>query len=167
MKRSEKESFVLQIKDELQSASTVIAVDRSFVITVEEITKLRKNMHAEGANLKVLKNTLARIAIKGSHLEQLNDVFNGPTAVAYSSNPVGMSKALADFIKTNDKLKILGGVMDGAFITSAQINELATIPSMEELRGRLVGLFNAVATKFVKTVKEPGAKVARVIAAKG
>ncbi len=166
MKRSEKESFVLRVKDELQKASTVIAVNRSYGITVDEITKLRKSMHEEGANLRVLKNTLARIAIKDSHLDVLKDMFSGPTAVAYSDNPVGMAKALAEFVKTNDKMSILGGVMDGAFITESQINALATIPSMDELKSKIVGLFNAVATKLARTVKEPGAKIVRVIAAK-
>ena len=166
MKRSEKESFVLRVKEELKNASTVIAVNRSYGITVDEITKLRKDMRAEGANLKVLKNTLARIAIKDSHLDVLQDMFNGPTAIAYSDNPVGMSKVLAEFVKTNDKMSILGGIMDGTFINVEQINALATVPSMDELRGKIVGLFNAVATKLARVVKEPGTKIVRVIAAK-
>ena len=166
MKRLEKESFVSHVREELTSSSTVIAVNRSFGITVEEITRLRRNMHESRANLKVLKNTLARIAVKDSSLEVLSDYLEGPTALAYSNNPVEMAKAIVDFAKSNDKMSILGGVMDGNFISAEQVKYLAELPSLDELRGKLVGLMTAAATKIVRTVKEPSARVARVIAAK-
>lgn len=133
MKRLEKESFVTQIKEDLVKASTVIAVNRSYGITVEEMTKLRRSMRQTKANLKVLKNTLARIAIKDSHLEPLSDLLEGPTALAYSDDPVGVAKALADFSKENEKLTILGGVMDGKFINVETVKALASLPSLDEL----------------------------------
>lgn len=166
MKRLEKESFVTHIKDELVKASTVIAINRSYGITVGEITKLRCDMYKTNANLKVLKNTLARIAIKDSHLEPLGEFLEGPTALAYSDDPVGVAKALADFSKENGKLTILGGVMDGKFINVETVKALASLPSLDELRGKIVGLLTAAATKIVRTVKEPSARVARVVAAK-
>ncbi len=166
MKRLEKESFVTHIKDELQKSSTVIAVNRTTGITVAEITKLRQDMYKAKANLKVLKNTLARLAIKDSHLEPLGKFLEGPTALAYSDDAVGVSKILSDFAKDNEKLTILGGVMDGKFIDCATIKALASLPSLEELRGKIVGLLNAAATKVVRTIKEPPSRVARVIAAK-
>lgn len=166
MKRLEKESFVTHIRDELQKASTVIVVNRSSGITVEEITKLRQDMHKTKTNLKILKNTLARIAIKDSKLDPLGGFLEGPTALAYSDDPIGVAKALADFSKKNEKLTILGGVMDGKFITAETVKALATLPSLDELRGTIVGLLTAAATKIVRTVKEPSARVARVIAAK-
>ena len=166
MKRLEKESYVSHVREELLSSSVVIAVNRSFGITVEEMTKLRKGVHEAEANFKVLKNTLARIAIKDSTLDGLSDCLEGPTALAYSNNPVGMAKALSEFAKSNDKLKILGGVMDGKFISAKVINELASLPSVDELRAKIIGLLTAAATKIVRTVKEPSARVVRVIAAK-
>ena len=166
MKRLEKESFVSNVRDEIVTSSTVIAVNRSFGITVGEMTKLRRQMHDAESNFKVLKNTLARIAIKDSPLEVLSNHLEGPTALAYSNNPVGMAKALSDFVKTNDKLKILGGVMDGKYISAKVVSDLASLPSVDELRAKIVGLLTAAATKVVRTVKEPSARVARVIAAK-
>ncbi len=166
MKRLEKESFVMHMKGELIKASTVIAINRSYGITVGEMTKLRQSMYQTKANFKVLKNTLARIAIKDSHLEQLSGLLEGPTALAYSDDPIGVAKVLADFSKKNEKLVILGGVMDGKFINVETVKALASLPSLDELRGKIVGLLTAVATKIVRTVKEPSARVARVIAAK-
>ncbi|GHT88717.1 50S ribosomal protein L10 [Alphaproteobacteria bacterium] len=166
MKRQEKEAFVSHVKEELQNSSIVVAVNRSFGITVEDITKLRRNMHDADAKFKVLKNTLARIAIKDSHLNGLTEYLEGPTALAYSNNPVGMAKALADFAKANEQLSILGGVMDGKEISKETIMELSSLPSVDELRATIVGLLTSVASKIVRTICEPAARVARVIGAK-
>ena len=113
MLRREKETFVSHIREELASSSIVVALSREAGITVEEITRLRKDMHNAEAHLKILKNTLARIAIKDSTLESIERYLKGSTGLAYSNNPVGMAKAISEFAKTNEKLKILGGVMDG------------------------------------------------------
>lgn len=166
MNRQEKESFVQGVRSDLLESSYVVAVNRSFGITVTEITQLRKSMAGAGANLKVLKNTLAKIAIKDSNLDPLDGLLEGPTALAYSNNPVEMSKVLSDFAKGNDKFTILGGVMDGKFIDVATIKQLASLPSLDELRGTIVGLMTAAASKIARTIKEPSAKVARVISAK-
>lgn len=166
MLRPEKEAFVSHIREELTNSSIVVAVNRTSGITVEEMTKLRKDMHKAEANLKILKNTLARIAIKDSVLDSMDKYLEGPTGLAYSNNPVGLAKAISDFAKANEKLTILGGVMDGKAISSETISELASLPSMDELRAKIIGLLTAVATKIVRTVKEPSARVARVIAAK-
>jgi large subunit ribosomal protein L10 len=166
MKRLEKESFVENLKGELRKVSTVIAINRSVGITVGEITKLRRDMHNKKASFKVLKNTLARIAIKDSHLDQLNDLLIGPTALAYSDDPVGVAKAVADFAKDNGKMTILGGVMNGKFIDCETIKALASLPSLDELRGKLVGLLVEAATKLVRTIKEPSARIARVVDAR-
>jgi large subunit ribosomal protein L10 len=166
MKRLEKESFVKDIREELVNVSTVIAVNRSFGITVEEITKLRKDMRKSKANIKVLKNTLAKIAIKDSHLDQLEKFLEGPTALAYSDDSVGLAKVLSDFVKKNEKMTILAGVMDGKFIPVETVKALASLPSLDELRGKIVGLLTAAATKIVRIIREPSSRVARVIALK-
>ncbi|MDR1476430.1 MAG: 50S ribosomal protein L10 [Holosporales bacterium] len=166
MKRSEKESFVSQMRKTLLSSSIVVAVDRTAGITVEEITKLRRNIRDADANFKVMKNTLARIAIKDSALEVISDYFSGPTGLAYSNDPVGLAKAIHDFAKSNEKLAILGGMMDGKVISKEIVKELASLPSKDELRAKIIGLLTANATKIVRTIKEPSARIARVIAAK-
>lgn len=166
MKRLEKESFVSSVRSELMKSSMVIAVNRSFGITVGQITKLRKNMHGAEANIKVLKNTLARIALKDSDFECLSDFFEGPTALAYSNNPVEMAKVLCDFSKENEKFAILGGVMDGVFINTDTVKALASLPPLDEIRGKIIGLLTAAAGKIARIVKEPSARIARVIAAK-
>ncbi len=166
MLRREKETFVSHIREELAGSSIVVALSREAGITVEEITRLRKDMHNAEAHLKILKNTLARIAIKDSTLESIERYLKGSTGLAYSNNPVGMAKAISEFAKTNEKLKILGGVMDGKAITPEVIKELASLPSMDELRAKIIGLLTAAASKIVRTINEPSARVARVIAAK-
>lgn len=166
MLRKEKEAFVSHIREELVNSSIVVALNRNPGITVEEITKLRKDMHKAESNLKILKNTLARIAIKGSNIDPIGMYLSGSTGLAYSNNPVGMAKAISEFAKANEKLTILGGVMDGKAITPDVIKELASLPSMDELRAKIIGLLIATASKIVRTVKEPSARVARVIAAK-
>ncbi|MDR3031295.1 MAG: 50S ribosomal protein L10 [Holosporales bacterium] len=166
MKRPEKESFVSHVRENLKNSSIVIAVNRSSGITVEEITKLRKDMHEAESNFKILKNTLARIAIKDSSLDDLSKFLEGPTALAYSNNPVEMSKALFEFAKSNEKLTVLGGIMDGKVISKETIANLASLPSVDELRAKIIGLLTAAAAKIVRAIKEPSSRVARVIAAK-
>lgn len=166
MLRKEKEAFVSHIREELVNSSIVVAVNRNPGITVEEITQLRKDMHKAEANLKILKNTLARIAIKDSSIDPIGKYLSGATGLAYSKNPVGMAKAISEFAKSNEKLTILGGVMDGKEITPDVIKELASLPSMDELRAKIIGLLTAAASKLVRTVKEPSARVARVVAMK-
>ncbi|MDR0552718.1 MAG: 50S ribosomal protein L10 [Holosporales bacterium] len=163
MKRLEKESFVSSFKEELQTASTVVAVNRSTGITVGEITELRSEMRKNNANLKVVKNTLALIAVKGSPLELLSDYLKGPTALAYSDEPVGMAKVLVKFASENEKLTIMGGIMDGNPISAGNFAKLASLPSFDELRAKIIGLLTASAAKIARTVKEPGAQIARVV----
>lgn len=166
MKRLEKESFVTQIKDELCSSYIVIALNRTSGITVAEITKLRKEMNINKAKFKVMKNTLAKITIKGSHLEQLSDSLNGSTALAYSNDPVTISKVLAEFVTKNDKMKVLCGVMGGRYIGSDVVFKLAELPPIDELRAKIIGLLTASAARIVRTIVEPAAKIARILIAK-
>ncbi|MDR0942528.1 MAG: 50S ribosomal protein L10 [Holosporales bacterium] len=166
MKRQEKESFVSHIREELSNSSIVVALNRESGITVEELTKFRKDMRATEANFKILKNTLARIAVKDSALDPISQCLKGQTALAYSNNPVGMAKTISKFAKDSEKITILGGVMDGGVISVEVIKELASLPSMDELRAKIIGLLTAAASKIVRTIKEPSARVARVVAAK-
>jgi large subunit ribosomal protein L10 len=164
--RREKEPFVLDIREKLLNSSIVVVVNRSPGITVEEITKLRKDMFETEANFKVLKNTLARIAIKDSELECIKEHFEGPTGLAYSNNPVGMAKVLAKFADDSEKMTILGGIMDGKTISGSVVKALASLPSQDELRAKIARLLTTNIVKIIRTIKEPSSRVARVIAAK-
>jgi large subunit ribosomal protein L10 len=166
MKRKEKEVFVAHVREEILASSIVVAVDRTTGITVAEMTKLRSRMRKAGAGFKVLKNTLARKAISDSVFDQIDVYLKGPTGLAYSNNPVDLAKDLQNFAKENDRLKILGGVMDGKAITSAIVKELSSLPTMDELRAKIIGLLTAAASKIIGTVNEPARRLAVLLASK-
>ena len=166
MLRQEKEAFVSRIREDLLTSGIVIVVNRGPGITVEEITKLRKNMVKSNSKFKVIKNTLARKAIEGSNLEELSQYLVGTTGFAYSNDPVEVSKAVYDFCKENEnKMEIVSGVMDGEVISGAQVKKLATLPSIDGIRSQIVGMLSSVAGKLVRTINEPVVQLTRVIAA--
>jgi large subunit ribosomal protein L10 len=166
MNRTEKEQLVVDIRDTLQQASVVIVTQQTG-LTVAQATLLRRQMRDAGAEFKVLKNTLARIAVKDTVLEGLTPMLIGPTALAYSTDPVAAAKVVAKFANTNDMLKIVGGCLNGQVLNVAGVKSLATLPSLDELRSKLIGVLLAPATKLAILSKEPAARVARVLAAKG
>ncbi len=165
MNRTEKHDVVSQMRDVLQNASLVLVTQQSG-LTVDEVTGLRRSMRENQAEFKVLKNTLAQIAVKDTKLDGLTPMLKGPTALAYSADPIAAAKVVVKFANTNDKLKVIGGFLDGQILSEASVKALATLPSLDELRAKLVGLLQAPATKIARLAKEPGASVARVIAAK-
>jgi large subunit ribosomal protein L10 len=122
-------------------------------------------MRDTGAAYKVTKNTLALIALDGTRYAQLSDMLSGPTALATSSDPVAAAKAAVEFAKTNDRLEIVGGAMGDTLLDAEGIRALAELPSLDELRAKIIGLVQAPATKIARTIAEPGAQLARVIGA--
>src|SRR5690606_30632330 len=118
-----------------------------------------------GASFKVTKNRLTRLALDGTKFQPLADLFTGPTAIAYSSDPVAAAKATVEFAKTNEKLVILGGVLDAQTLDAAGINALATLPSLDELRARLVGMIQTPATRIAGVLQAPAGQLARVMGA--
>ncbi len=165
MDRMQKEALVTQTRETLQQAAVVVVTQQTG-LTVGEVTNLRREMRAANANFKVIKNTLAQIAIEGTALECLKEHFSGPTAVAYSDDPISAPKVIDNFAKKNEKLKVVAGALAGKVLSADEVKALASMPSLDELRGMLVGLIMAPATKVVRTIKEPSAKVARVISLK-
>lgn len=161
----QKEALVADMRQRLE-ASSLVVVARQSGLTVDEVTKLRRDMRAANAEFKVLKNTLAQIAVKGTKLEGLTDLLNGPTALAYSVDPVAAAKALVTFANKNDKIQVVGACLDGKVLKQAEVKALATLPSLDELRSKLIAVISAPATKLATLLQEPGARVARVIAAK-
>jgi len=162
--RSEKKDFVKKLKEEISSSSSVIVAHYSG-ITVDETDKLRKEMRNNGAKFKVTKNRLTKLALEDTQFKSLADLFSGPTAIAYSEDPVAPAKVAVSFEKKIENFKIIGGGYDGEKMDKNKINFLATLPSMDELRGKILGLISAPAQKIASVVKEPAGKMARMMSA--
>ncbi len=162
MKRSEKKEFVQKLKDEIDTSSSVIVAHYSG-LTVEESDQLRSEMRSNGAKFKVTKNRLTKLALEQTQFKDIADLFTGPTAIAYSDDPVAPAKVAVSFEKKLEKFKIIGGAYDGEKIDLKKINFLATLPSMDELRGQIVGLISAPAQKIASLMKEPAGQIARLV----
>jgi large subunit ribosomal protein L10 len=134
-------------------------------LSVAEMTAFRAKMRDAGAGVKVAKNRLAKLALKGTEAETIADLLKGPTVIAFSKDPVAAPKVATDFAKTNDKLVILGGSLGRTSLNPEGIKALASLPSLDELRGKLVGLISSPATRVAQVVAAPAAQVARVIGA--
>lgn len=164
MLRSEKYEFVENLNKELSSSSVVI-VTHYQGLSVSESTKLRKKMRELNAKFIVTKNRLAKIAIKNTSFLGLEQYFNGPTAITISDDPVGAAKALVEFAKDNENLKILGGIANDNALDLKQIKTLASLPSLDELRAKLVALVQTPATNLVRVLNAPASQLARVVSA--
>ncbi len=166
MDRSQKADAVAQLNAVFNEAGVVV-VTRNLGLSVAQSTELRSKMREAGASYKVAKNRLARLALKDTPYAGLDDLLTGPTALGYSEDPVAAAKAAVDFAKSNDRLEIVGGSMGGQMLDEAGIKALASMPSLDELRAKLVGLVNAPATKIAQVVNAPANKLARVFGAYG
>ena len=163
--RKEKSELVAALHEKFAEAG-VIVVTHNNGLTVAEITALRRKVRAAGAGFKVTKNRLTRLALAGTKFEGIGNLFTGPTAVAYSKDPVAAAKAIADFAKTNDKLVILGGALGDNVLSVEGVQALATLPSLDELRAKLLGMVQTPATRIAGVLQAPGGQIARVLAAK-
>ncbi|WP_164118283.1 50S ribosomal protein L10 [Sphingorhabdus sp. Alg239-R122] len=164
MNRDEKKEAVASLSAMLSDAGAVV-VTRNLGLTVAQSTELRSAMREAGASYKVTKNRLAKLAITDTDYDSLGELLTGPTALAVSPDPVAAAKAVVEFAKSNDKLEIVGGAMGDTVLDVAGVKALAALPSLDELRGKLVGLLNAPATKVAQVVQAPASKVARVAGA--
>ncbi|MHC2088501.1 50S ribosomal protein L10 [Methylobacterium sp. CM6244] len=145
--------------------TSVVVVAHYKGLTVAEMQKLRAQMKQSGATVKVTKNRIANIALDGTDVASIKPLLKGPTLLAYSSDPVAAAKVAVDFAKGNDKLVILGGAMGTTALNPDGVKALASLPSLDELRGKIVGLIQAPATKIAQVVSAPAAKLARVFGA--
>jgi large subunit ribosomal protein L10 len=144
----------------------VVVVTHYKGLTVAEITDLRVRVRAAGASFKVTKNKLAQRALDGTPFAPLTELFKGPTAIAFSKDVTAAPKIVSEFARRNDKLQIVGGGLAGTLLDAASVRALAELPSLDELRARLVGLLNAPASRLVGVLQAPGGQVARVLAAR-
>lgn len=166
MERNEKANLVSSMRENLQAAGLVV-VTRQSGLTVSEVSDLREKMRSSGASYKVLKNTLARLAVKETPYEGISDLFSGPTAIAYSQDPIVAAKVAIEFAEKNQKLDVLGGALGDKVLDANAVKALAKLPSLDELRGRLVGLLVAPAQKIAQVVQAPAGQLARVCSAYG
>jgi len=164
MDKAEKRELVAELHDAF-AKTDVIVVAHYTGLTVAQMTKLRRNMKTAGGTVRVAKNKLARLALNGTNAEGIAELFKGPTVVAFSKDPVGVAKVASDFAKENAKLVILGAAMGKTVLDAAGVKALAELPSLDQLRARLLGLIQAPASTIARLVKEPGAQLARVIQA--
>ena len=152
--RTEKTELIETLQSTF-NASTTVVVAHQVGMTVAESGALRQKMRDAGAGLKVTKNRIAKLALKGTRYEDLDSIFTGPTVVGTSEDPVAAAKILVDYAKENPKITIIGGSMDGKNLDKAGVEALAKMPSLDELRGRIVGLVQAPAAKIVRVVQAP------------
>lgn len=165
MERAAKSELVTHLHEVFQNAGVVV-VTHYAGLTVAQMTDYRNRMRAAGGKVKVAKNRLAKIALKDTEMGDISDLLKGPTCLSYSDDPVSAAKIAVEYSKTNDKLVILGAAMGSSVLDPEAVKALASLPSLDELRGKLVGLLQAPATKIARIAKEPGGQLARVLAAK-
>jgi large subunit ribosomal protein L10 len=164
MDRSQKAESVAQLNATFQEVGVVV-ITRNLGMTVAQSTALRGKVRDAGATYKVAKNRLAKLAIKDTNYAGIDEMLTGPTAIASSVDPVAAAKAVVDFAKTTDKIEIVGGSMGAQVLNAEGVKALASMPSLDELRGKLVGLVQAPATKLAQLSTAPAAKLARVFGA--
>ncbi len=164
MDRSQKTDAVAELNRTFNEVGVVV-VTRNLGMTVKQSTDLRNKMRDAGASYKVAKNRLAKIALEGTDYAVVSDLLTGPTALATSTDPVAAAKAVVEFAKTTDRIEIVGGAMGKTVLDADGVKALASLPSLDELRAKLVGLLVAPATKIATITQAPAAQLARVMAA--
>jgi large subunit ribosomal protein L10 len=162
--RAEKRELVTGLNEAFSNAGSVVVAHYAG-ITVAQMNDLRSKMRAAGGTVKVAKNRLAKIALQGTDSERMQVLFRGQTLIAYSDDPVAAPKVASDFAKANDKLVILGGAMGTTALDADGVKALATMPSLDELRAKIVGMIATPATRIAQVVNAPAAQLARVFGA--
>jgi len=162
--RSKKEALVAELHQDFEENNLIVVTHQSG-LTVGEVSDLRRQMREAGCKFKVTKNRLAKIALKETKFEALEDAFTGPTAIAVSEDPVAAAKIAVEFANENEKLTIVGGALDADVLDADGVKTLAKLPSLDELRGKIVGLIQAPATKVAGVLQAPAVQLARVMGA--
>ncbi|MBO6816687.1 MAG: 50S ribosomal protein L10 [Rhizobiaceae bacterium] len=164
MERAEKREFVASMNEVFANAGAVVVAHYTG-LTVADMSTLRVQMKEAGGTVKVAKNRLAKLALEGTDVAHISELFTGQTLVAFSDDPVAAPKVAVEFAKKNDKLVILGGAMGATNLDVNGVKSLAELPSLDELRGKLVGMISTPAQRIAMVTKAPAGQVARVIGA--
>jgi large subunit ribosomal protein L10 len=162
VERAEKKELVTALNKVFQT-TTVVVVAHNRGLTVNQVNDLRGKMAQAGATVKVAKNRLAKLALDGTPAAGIKDLFTGPTMVAYAADPVSAPKVAADFAKGNEKFVILGGALGQTIMDAAAVKALAELPSLDQLRAKLIGMIQTPATRIAGVVQAPAAQLARVL----
>ena len=166
MDRVQKEKLVASLNGTFQEVTLVVVTQQSG-LTVAEVSDLRRRIRTAGASYKVTKNRLTRLALEGTKFQALQSLMTGPTALAFSVDPVAAAKVCVEFAKGNKKLTIVGGALGEEVLDVEGVAALAKLPSLDELRGKIVGLLQAPATKLAVVTQAPAGQLARVFSAYG
>lgn len=164
MNRTEKREMVASLNS-VFTESEVVVVAHYKGLSVANMTALRSQMRAAGGTVKVAKNRLAKLALQGTDAEHITDLFSGPTVIAYSDDLVAAPKVVSQFAKGNENLVILGGAMGATNLDPEDVKALAALPSLDELRARLVGMISTPATRIAQVLSAPAGQLARVMGA--
>jgi len=162
--RTEKREFVTGLNQAL-GATSMVVVTRNAGLTVAEVTDLRRRMGAAGATYKVAKNRLTNLALEGTPFDGIKPLLKGPTALAWSTDPVAVAKTAVEFAKTNEKFVLVGGALGTQTLNADGVRALAELPSLDELRAKLVGMIATPATRIAGVLQAPAGQLARVFAA--
>ena len=165
MNRTEKAELIETLKSTFGAATSVVVTHQTGM-TVAESSELRRKMREAGATFKVTKNRVTKLALQGTPFEDLAEFFTGPTAVSTSSDEIAAAKTIFEFTKTNDKISIVGGGLDGKILSKEEVVALAKLPSLDELRGKIVGLLQAPACNVARVIAAPAGGLVRVVKAR-
>ena len=162
MNRSEKKDFVAKLKNDFDNSTTIIVTHYSG-LSVKETEQIRNAMRENGAKFKVTTNSLTKLALANTQIETITDLFSGPTAIAFSSDPIAPAKVAVEYVKKFKKFKIIGGAFEGKKIGEEKIAFLASLLSLDEVRSKLVGLLSAPAQKITSVLQAPANQLVRLV----
>ncbi len=165
MNRDQKNALIAEVNESLKASSTLVVVHYQGM-TVAEMSDLRRKARETGTTLKVTKNLLAKRAVTGTDFEITTEMLSGQTALAFSEDPVSAAKCIVDYAKNNPKIVVIGGAFSKQKLDPKGVEQLAKMPSLDELRAKIVGMLQTPATRIASVLQAPGGQVARVIAAK-
>lgn len=164
MDRTEKREFVDSLA-QVFAATSMVVVTRNEGLTVADVTELRRRMRGAGAQFKVAKNRLAVLALEGTRFDGIKPLLKGPTALAWSQDPVAVAKTAVEFARTNEKLVLVGGALGTQMLDASGVRALAELPSLDALRARLLGMIQTPATRIAGVLQAPAGQLARVFGA--
>jgi len=162
--KAKKQELVQELEGIYKESGAVI-VTHYHGLTVSQLTELRKSLKDKGASFKVVKNTLSKIAASNVGLGSASELLSGPTGIAYSKDPVSAAKGVVEFAKSNESLQVVGGLVDQKVFSVEEVNQLAKLPSLDELRGKIIGVLQAPAAKIAAVLNAPASQLARVVKA--
>ena len=165
MNKDKKKTYIEEMKNFFKRTSSVF-VTHYQGLTVKQIDKLREEMRKHGILFKITKNRITKLALEGSKFKKLENLFSGPTAIAFSEDAITSAKILTKFAKSNSNLKIIGGIMEEEPLTVEDVEKIATLPTLNEARGKIVGILATPAQKIISILLAPGAKIAILALAK-